>query len=73
MPLPKSPPYGGTAVYRCDGAWCSKECSVHRVTNDLAALARELEEGWTLRGMELFCQDCAPTIAIAGPSEMSKH
>ena len=65
MPLPKSPPYGGTAVYQCDGYGCQSACSVPTVTNDPAALRPELTDGWMLQKRagrwELFCPDCAPT------------
>jgi hypothetical protein len=64
MPLPECPPYGGETVYSCDGAWCSRACSVRKVTSDPNAFARELPEGWSLRGREIFCQDCATTVAI---------
>ena len=65
MPLPKSPPYGGAAVYQCDGYRCPATLSVPTVTNDPAALRHELTGGWMLRWTaahwELFCPDCAPT------------
>jgi hypothetical protein len=61
--LPKSGPYGGSAVYRCDGYGCGRSFSAPTVTDDLAALSRELPEGWTRKGLEVFCQDCALTSA----------
>jgi hypothetical protein len=65
MPLPKTPPYGGAAIYQCDGYNCPSTCSVPTVTNDPAVLRRELPDGWMLRKnaarWEFFCPDCAPT------------
>jgi hypothetical protein len=72
MPLPKSPPYGGTAVYQCDGYGCRSSCSVPTVTNDPSALRSELTDGWMLKKAaarwELFCPDCSPT-RVEAPRE----
>ena len=66
MPLPSSPPYGGEAVYTCDGPWCSRTCSVPVVTTDPVRFARALPEGWTVKDGEIFCQDCATTVVVRG-------